>query len=354
MSVFGRISGSIQAWLEHQFTISDTGLAWCRVFYALAVLFVVVPEYVKHSDWITTLPDVLYYPPPGPMMLLDGFFPASVVYGLIALIIVSSLALLVGIRARSAALLLGVALLAFDGNLYSVGKIDHGRVLLSWFPVVMAWSSWGNRLRLFSRDAEPVSHTSWPYKLFALILAFGLFTAGLPKLLGGWLSLDTQASYAKFAANYHGLGRHELLAPFLIARQDWTLFWEVQDWSTVCFEVGFLWSICRTRLFRFFIALAVLFHCGVMLVMNIIFPEQLLLYVMFWDWSRFENAHGVKLIAAFLGFYAMTLIPVSLAGISLFVWMLYGVSLIAAGYMAYDGALHVRAWLASTLTRRRV
>ena len=317
----------IDSWLKNEFYISNVNLSVCRVFYSLTVLFYVVPTYIKHSHWLSNLPDALYYPPPGPMMLLSGFFPDYVIYSLISLITALSVLLLLGKYTRSVSIMLGISILLFDGNLYSIGKIDHGRILLAWFPIIMSWSSWGSNLAVDKNTKS--EHIYWPYQLFALLVAFGLFTAGLPKLLGGWLSFDTQASFSKFHTSYYALNRQDLLASSLISTGNLKYFWEFQDWFTVGFEVLFLASIVKEKIFKLFICLAVGFHWGVALTMNIVFPEQIIIYFMFVDWSTLAR-HRVKFLLITTLLFSTHLLQISFHGIDLFVWLLYIVSILVA------------------------
>jgi hypothetical protein len=131
--------------------------------------------------------------------------------------------------------------------------------------------------------------------LLLLLLGFAMFTAGFAKILGGWLDPETQAAYGHVIKHYVVRGRTDLLAP-LAFRMDSRVFWEVQDYATVLFETGFLAAVAFPRLARVFAGLAVLFHFGVMLSLNIAFAFNLVVYAAFVDWNGIDRALRRRLL----------------------------------------------------------
>jgi hypothetical protein len=231
-----------------------------------------------------SFPSSFYAPPLGPFRLLGAPPPSWFFLLVSAGLSVSSVALLVGYRTTVASLTTGLLGFLGDGFVYSYGKIDHTFILVFAVPIIMAASGWGSEysvdaLRRTSRRAVD----AWPLSLLALLLGFMMFTAGLPKLLTGWLNPSTHAAEGHFVLNYL-TGRHEFLAPFFLHIQNGA-FWEVLDDITVVFEVGFLLAIASRTSLRLFCAVAVLFHTAILLMMNIDFTPNLVAYAAFVDWS---------------------------------------------------------------------
>jgi uncharacterized membrane protein YphA (DoxX/SURF4 family) len=118
-----------------------------------------------------------------------------------------------------------------------------------------------------------------------LITGFAMFTAGFPKILGGWLDPSTQATQGHFVRQYFVHGRQDLLAP-LAATLHAPWVWEFFDVATVVFEVGFLLAILHPASTRLFAVLAVAFHTGVKLTLNIAFLPNLIVYAAVLPWPR--------------------------------------------------------------------
>lgn len=331
----------LERWVQESYHVSPQGLALYRMLFAAHLVVLTLVEYVRAASWLPHMPKALYYPPLGPMIFAPGLPTVSVMWGLIITLACASLALFVGYRTTLASVVVGVCMMSLDASLYSLGKIDHGRVLISVLPWIMSLSGWADAWSVDSRRplAKRVSTVdrSWPVALLALFVGFGLMSAGLPKLLGGWLSWETQASYAKTYINCLQLGRDRLLAVFAIGHPHRVL-WEFLDWATVFFEIGFLVAVPWRRLFHIFLILAVYFHWGVLLTMNIPFPDQMIVYAAFLPWTTIaqrprsvELAKGVSLhpwpamvaVIALSVFVQVFVAPLAVAGFSVTIWGLY-------------------------------
>jgi hypothetical protein len=83
-------------------------------------------------------------------------------------------------------------------------------------------------------------------------------------------------------------GRDALLVPLAI-QIDNRFIWELLDWSTILFEVGFLAAVWRPKWFKFFLVIAVFFHFSTQLLMNISFLHNFLAYSAFLNWHRIYN-----------------------------------------------------------------
>jgi hypothetical protein len=177
------------------------------------------------------------------------------------------------------------------GLLYSFGKVNHNLLFII-TPLVMTFSGWGTALsadataerRRFGSDTGRAT-AAWPLILLALLVGFAWFTAGFSKLIGGWLDPSSRAVQGHIIKQIVLRERTDLLASS-VAVLPGSVLWEVADWTTVCFEIGMLAAVLHVRMARFVTALAVLFHTGTALVMNIGFFVILLpVYLAFADWD---------------------------------------------------------------------
>ena len=275
-----------------------------RIFSALFILFFLIPgQGTSHFSWLSSMPPDFYAPPPGPMMLFDQFPPLLVFQIIHTVIVISLIAMLAGYRTRWSSVIAGVSILLLQGFIFSVGKINH-EILVAVVPILMAFSNWGERFSIdsFRKKNRDIITESWPLPLLAVIIGFMMFTAGFPKILGGWLDPSTQATYGHLLNQFFVKERQDLLSGFFV-HLDSPIFWEFLDWATILFEVGFLISVYKIRWFRFFLGGAVLFHFSTMLTLNIAFLPNFLAYALFLNWdSLYQSIHQkYKRVAGKLG-----------------------------------------------------
>lgn len=270
----------LDAFIFERYQLPTEALGIYRIVYAVSQLFIYFP--VKLT-WLSGLPSYLYDPPIYSLGGLFTQFPSMpfllVLQYLIPVLLVM---LLFGFKTRWTSLALGLCLLVAYSFVYSLGKIDHNIIALL-IPLIMAFSGWGSK---YSMDEKSTSEKSegWPIALLVLLLSFAMFTAGFSKLIGGWLNPQTHAAQSIFYFTYFVDERRDLLAPLLIHVTNST-FWEVFDYMGVFFELAFIPAMFFPRVFRALIAFTVGFHLMNLLIMNITFTFNLIIYVMFIDWK---------------------------------------------------------------------
>lgn len=278
-------------WIFESYTVTPEGLALYRIAFALFALLFVAPGHSQYASFTSfaTLPDAFFLPPPGPMQFVSGFPPVAFFEALHVLLPLSLAALLFGVYTRAASVTTTVLFLLGYGFSYSVGKVNHN-MLFVLLPAVMALSNWG---AAYSVDAQRGRTSrvvaSWPIVLVVLITGFAMFTAGVPKILGGWLDPSTQAAQGRLVRQVFVHGRTDLLAPFA-AQFDNPVVWELADIATVVFEVGFLVAVLHPFTTRLFAVGAVAFHTGIMAVMNIAFLYNFIVYAAVLPWARIARA----------------------------------------------------------------
>ena len=213
---------------------------------------------------------------------------------------------LFGFKTRWMSILLGSSLIVGQSFLFSFGKIDHGFLLVSFLPIVMSFSNWGSCFSIDSKK-EAGKIKTWPISLMSLILGFAMFTAGLQKLFGGWLNPEFQAIRSHIFRSFINL-REGVLTEFMLGIKS-KILWESMDILIVGFELGFLLVVFNRKWFRKWIALAILFHIGVILSMDITFSQNVIVYLLFLDWIfimdnlRFERI--LKILQPFFSVYVM-------------------------------------------------
>ena len=222
------------------------------------------------------------------MMLVPDMPPAPFFYGLHLALNLGLAAVLFGYRTRAASLGVGLLFLIGYGFSYSFGKINHNMLFIL-LPFVMAFSHWGAAYSLVARAGRRGTVQAWPLTLLALFTGFAMFTAGFPKLLGGWLDPSTHAVQGHLISHFFVRGRQDLLSALFVPIRS-GLFWESLDWATVCFELGFLPAIFHRATARAFAFIAVTFHFFVMLMLNIAFTFNLIVYAALADWPSVEMA----------------------------------------------------------------
>jgi hypothetical protein len=268
-----------QSWLDREYHVSDEHLGFIRVLYCAFVLFVIgVPSFT----WIADAPQLLFNPPfLSVANLLSGWPSYGVLWILSLGLVVLYLLLLFGFFVPTVSVLISLLLIAGSNLQFSFGKIDHNILFVS-VPLVMARSGWGNRYTLAPGSGGP-NRSGVCLGVFAIIVGFAMFTAGFQKVTTGWLDIRTHASYGYLIQVFYWDARDALLAPIALHVRSGVL-WEGLDYSTVAFELLFIVAVIRRWLFRAWIAIAVVFHVGTLLVLNIGFAMNFAAYLLFFEW----------------------------------------------------------------------
>jgi hypothetical protein len=264
------------------------GLGLYRIFVATWLLVFGVST----CRWVSRFPDGFMAPLPLTLSALWPGIPSSAVTtGIDIATHLLLVLLLFGYRTRLAGLGLTVLLLASMSLSYVFHKIDHP-IALVLIIAMMRFSPWGRSFSLGAYRSRANGTQAGDLvgrpalAVLAFCLAFGFFTAGFPKLLG-WVDFDLSTSGARawLVHGYHESGRTAYLATAAMQLRS-PILWEFADYLTVAFELAFLPAFFRPRVFRWMMALAVLFHAMNYLVLNISFSVNLIAYAAFAPWER--------------------------------------------------------------------
>ncbi len=179
----------------------------------------------------------------------------------------------------------------YQGLLRSFGHFNHDEMIAIYFLVVLAFTPCGEAFSLDSRRGgtkkdRPAFAYKYPILLMQLLLAWAYFSSALIKLrVAGlkYLSPDNLPALAIF----HSLDNLHDTA-FRGA------FWLPQIREYLPYVVGLilLWELLfpLAILFRrvrwLILGIGIVFHISTVFLMNIFFPHQLLMYVVFVNWDR--------------------------------------------------------------------
>jgi hypothetical protein len=188
--------------------------------------------------------------------------------------------------------------LFYQGLLRSFGHFNHDEMVAVYFLLVLAFTPCGDAFSIDSRLRKtriqrPLLAYAYPILLMQLLLAWTYFSSALIKLrVAGWkyLSADNLPSLAIFHSldNLHDTG-------FRLA------FWLPQVKEYLPFAVGFIliWellfplAVFWRRVRWWILGVGIIFHFSTLFLMNIFFPHQLAMYLVFINWDRFSRyKHG--------------------------------------------------------------
>ena len=184
--------------------------------------------------------------------------------------------------------------LFYQGLVRSFGHFNHDEMLGVYCLAVLAFTPCGDDFSLDHwlrrTDKErPLWAYAYPILLMQLLMAWAYFSSALVKLrVAGlrYLSVDNLPSLAIFHSLDNLHDTHFKLA-----------FWLPQVRSYLPYAVGFVlvWellfplAVFWRRARWWILGVGVVFHLSTLFVMNIFFPHQLALYLIFVDWDRWTT-----------------------------------------------------------------
>jgi len=263
-------------------------LACFRVFYCTMLLYFWAPFF----GWINRVPRGFFDPPLLSVANLFATFPRAPFFSVLDVVLLLSLVFMtIGFVTRWATAVYLVGMIVGQSFEYSFGKIDHSMIGIA-ILIAMLIADWGRagsvdamlgRVRL---SANAARRRQQGLALFGVVLAFGMLTAGIPKVID-WLDFDvtTSGPLRWYYPNRDTIGRTYLLAGFVHRIPLFAL--ELGDYSAIALElVGFVALLGSARWFRVWLATLTLFHVLNDLTLNITFLGQMLTYTVFLDWRR--------------------------------------------------------------------
>jgi hypothetical protein len=181
--------------------------------------------------------------------------------------------------------------LFYQGLVRSFGHFNHDEMLAVYCLAVLAFTPCGDEFSLDQRFrkakiARPAFAYAYPILLMQLLMAWVYFSSVLIKLRTTGLSYLNPDNFPSLAI-YHSLDNlHD--TSFRLA------FWLPQVRDYVPFAVGLvlLWefifplAVFFPKVRWWILGAGVAFHLSTLVFMNIFFPHQLVLYLLFVNWDR--------------------------------------------------------------------
>jgi hypothetical protein len=240
------------------------------------------------------LPVTLMHPP-GVMEYLSWKFydrlmtPAGMVVLQVLLVgslVAATLGLFSSLSTKTAALLY----LLYQGLLRSFGHFNHDEMVALWCLLIIAFTPSGDG---FSLDAwlrgrmntRPPTAYGYPILLMRCVLAWTYLTAGLLKLrLGGLAYFEPDSLLTLMIGNSLG-NMHDTQFRFALMLPAYR--WMITPGLSlaVVWELAFPLAVVSRRLRPWILGTGLLFHISTLLLMNITFPVQAAMYLVFVDWE---------------------------------------------------------------------
>jgi predicted DCC family thiol-disulfide oxidoreductase YuxK len=198
----------------------------------------------------------------------------------------STIGYLTPLTTKTSALLV----LFYQGLLRSLGHFNHDEMLGVYYLMVLAFSPCGDAFSVDSlpgrRARKPEFAYGFPILLMWLLMAWVYFSSALIKLRVAGLSYFSVDNLPALAIMHSLDNLHD--TQFRLA------FWLPAVRQFLPFAVGLvlLWellfplAVFWKRVRWFFLGIGVVFHLSTLFLMNIFFPYQLALYLVFVDWPR--------------------------------------------------------------------
>ena len=179
----------------------------------------------------------------------------------------------------------------YQGLLRSFGHFNHDEMLAVYCLAVLAFTPCGDAFSIDSRlikgeEERPRFAYAYPILLMQLLMAWTYFSSALIKLrIGGlkYLSMDNLPALAIFHSldNLHDtqfrlaflLPQVRSYLPFAVGL---VLIWEL------LFPMAIFWRRARWWI----LGIGIVFHLSTLFLMNIFFPHQLAMYLIFVNWDR--------------------------------------------------------------------
>ena len=209
---------------------------------------------------------------------------------LVVSLVLSTAGLLTVVSTKTSFLLV----LFYQGLLRSFGHFNHDEMLGVYCLAVLAFTPCGAAFSVDQRwrksIVRPAFAYAYPILLMQLLMAWTYFSACLIKLRAGWLSYIDQDNLPSLAI-YHSLDNlHDTAFRFAFWLPQFKAYLPVVVALVLVWEFCFPLAVFFPRLRWWILGGGVLFHLSTLFFMNIFFPHQLALYLLFVNWDRFGKS----------------------------------------------------------------
>ena len=284
----------------------DRSLSLLRILYGLFIVLFATPTF----SWIGKVPQSLFLPPFFSLAnLFDGFPSYPWLLAIDISLIICTICLLLGVKARYAGILFSLFYIIGSSFQYSFGKIGHSTM----FPVFilgLSFTNWGVYYAVIPDKKVSKQVQRRVLAILAVLLCFGMFTAGYKKALN-WIDFDlAKGGFLKwFYSGFFNLGKKYLLAPFVLLVPPRTF--EIFDYFAVVFELSPIIALLAGRKWwQLWLFVACTFHLGNTLLLNIAFIRHAPIYLSFIPVSSFLKTAQMQWSKAQIALFASTMTAV--------------------------------------------
>lgn len=265
--------------------VSQESLWLLRPIVGVYLLVISLPYF----SWIGEVPNVFFYPPLLSLPnLLNGFPPAWFFFLIDILIGISITLIILGVKAKWATRALVLLLFTGFNFQFSMGKIDHTIFLLI-FLSGMSFAGWGSGFALIPDKPVPKINVQRCMALLAVLLCFGMFTAGSIKAVN-WIDFDPSRNgflrwyYSSIYVKHSDLFFSGSLNALPYAWLD------AFDWGGVLFELSaFVLLLVGRKFWKLWLLAACTFHLFNLLILNISFSSNFIFYLAFLDFGKYYD-----------------------------------------------------------------
>ncbi|HEU0253257.1 MAG TPA: HTTM domain-containing protein [Pyrinomonadaceae bacterium] len=189
--------------------------------------------------------------------------------------------------------------LFYQGLLRSFGHFNHDEMLPIYYLAVLAFTPCGDdfsldRLLRKRRGDRPLFAYAYPILLMQLLMAWVYFSSALIKLRVAGLNYLSQDNLPVLAI-YHSLDNlHDTAFKWAFWLPEVRAYLPYAVGLVLVWELLFPLAIFWRRWRWWVLGFGVLFHLATLFLMNIFFPHQLAMYLIFADWDRLYGAVSNK------------------------------------------------------------
>jgi len=273
-------------WFWSRVVASTTQTVQSVAIFRILTGFFLLLFYSRGFQWIGGIPAAFYNPPLFSIAFFFNRFPSHGVFTALDFsLLVCILCIVIGLRSRLfTRLYVFFSIIGYSFQ-YSLGKIDHNIFLLVMLTC-MSFSGWGTQLAIVPDKTKNSDSLPKSVALLAVLLCFGFFSAGFEKALN-WLNADLSKSGTAywFQSGFYAMERTHLLAPF--GEKIPLLVFKIMDYCAVIFElIPIICLLKSKKTWITWLGVACIFHLINLLLLNIPFFLQAIIYLAFIDYSR--------------------------------------------------------------------
>jgi hypothetical protein len=193
----------------------------------------------------------------------------------------------------------------YEGLLRSFGHFNHDEMTAVWFLIILALtpsgdgfsldSWWRARLTRTGNRAPPLRPPAaygYPILLMRIVLAWVYVSSALLKLRLGGLGYFDADSFLTLAISNSLGNMHDTQFRLAFHLTEYRTLAVMGLYVAIIWELLFPLAIISRRLRPYLLGVGVVFHIGTLLVVNITFPVQLAMYLVFIDWDRKRSEQG--------------------------------------------------------------